>query len=196
MDGDMSRQNTAHVAVGEMIQPDRWIALSGVECNIPDPDKLTHIQFRRFAGCPICNTHLHEVTTRRAELIAAGVHEVIVFHSTASELLKYQPDLPFDVIADPHKALYRRFGVERSPRALLNPRIWPRMYTIMRTALRMMRTGRKLQLRPTGGELGLPADFLIDSQGEVVAVKYGQHSYDQWPVDEVLRLAQRVGGKS
>jgi hypothetical protein len=39
------------------------------------------------------------------------------------------------------------------------------------------------------GRLDLPADFLIASDGRVVASKYGVHSYDhQWSVDELLGL--------
>lgn len=40
-----------------------------------------------------------------------------------------------------------------------------------------------------GGRLGLPADFLIGPDGRILAAKYGEHAYDQWPVDELLRLA-------
>jgi hypothetical protein len=35
----------------------------------------------------------------------------------------------------------------------------------------------------------MPADFLIASDGAVVARKYGKHADDQWSVDELLRLA-------
>lgn len=46
------------------------------------------------------------------------------------------------------------------------------------------------------GILGLPADFLIDSQGRVVAAKYGLHADDHWGADDLLSLAsnqRRVG---
>ena len=46
-------------------------------------------------------------------------------------------------------------------------------------------------LRPHGGRFGLPADFLIGSDGQILAVKYGQHANDHWPVDELLRLVHR-----
>jgi hypothetical protein len=36
----------------------------------------------------------------------------------------------------------------------------------------------------------LPADFLVDAQGRVVAAHYGRHADDHWEVDEVLRLAR------
>lgn len=43
---------------------------------------------------------------------------------------------------------------------------------------------------PEGGVLGLPADFLINAEGKIVASRYGRHSYDQWSVDELLALAK------
>ena len=43
--------------------------------------------------------------------------------------------------------------------------------------------------RPTGGHLGLPADFLIGPDGRVLASKHGRHANDQWTVDEVLAHA-------
>jgi hypothetical protein len=45
---------------------------------------------------------------------------------------------------------------------------------------------------PTGGLLGLPADFLIAPDGRIAALKYGQHAYDQWTVDELLDHARPV----
>jgi hypothetical protein len=44
-----------------------------------------------------------------------------VFHSTTEELLPNEKDLPFDVIPDPQKRLYREFGVETSWRSVLDP---------------------------------------------------------------------------
>ncbi len=35
--------------------------------------------------------------------------------------------------------------------------------------------------------LGLPADFLIDPDGRVLAAHYGTHANDQWSVDDLLR---------
>jgi hypothetical protein len=62
---------------------------------------VIHLQFRRFAGCPACNLHLRAFARYGGELAAAGVREVVVFHSKAVELLPYyhtQP--PFAVVAD------------------------------------------------------------------------------------------------
>jgi hypothetical protein len=161
------------------------------EIALPDADGLVHLQLRRFAGCPVCNLHLRSFTSRIAEIERTGIREVVVFHSSDAELHKYQGDMPFDVVGDPNRLLYKEFGVETSPRAVLNPRAWKALprgwWNMIRRAIRYRRA--PLPIKPTGGSLGLPADFLIAPDGRLVAVKYGSHAYDQWSVDEVLSLA-------
>jgi peroxiredoxin len=93
--------------------------------EIPDVSvPLVHLQFRRFAGCPICNLHLRDFVARDPELRRAGVLGVVVFHSAYGELLPYQGSFPFPVIGDPHKELYARYGVGTSPAAILHPGAW------------------------------------------------------------------------
>jgi hypothetical protein len=46
-------------------------------------------------------------------------------------------------------------------------------------------------INPHGGRFGLPADFLIGTDGRVLAVKYGQHADDHWSVGELLGIARR-----
>lgn len=108
-----------------------------------------------------------------------------MFHSSVAELLSEQGHVPFAVVADPEKRLYAEFGVESSARALLDPRAW---LPGAQGALRKLRQ-RRLRLPDLGGPLGLPADFLIASDGRVLARKYGAYAYDQWSVDELLVLA-------
>jgi hypothetical protein len=48
---------------------------------------------------------------------------------------------------------------------------------------------RPPSLVPHGGRFGLPADFLISSDGRVFACKHGEHADDQWTVDQVLAEA-------
>lgn len=166
-------------------------AIDGTPVPVPDPDRLVHLQFRRFAGCPICNMHLHSVVRRHTEIEAAGIREIVVFHSPADELRKHTASLPFAVIADPDKRLYAEFGVESAPRALLDPRAWgPTLRALLRFTWRFARNrDRAPAVLPHGGRLGLPADFLIAPDGRVPASKYGEHAYDQWDVDELLTLA-------
>jgi peroxiredoxin len=182
------------VGVESVIAPRELTAVNGdgAPVAVPDPRRLTHLQFRRFAGCPVCNLHLRSFVRRHDEVAAAGVVEVVVFHSPADELRKHVADLPFAVVGDPDKRLYREFGVEASRRSLLNPRAWwPMLRAVALGLPRVIRGKEHLPAtKPTGGRLGLPGDFLIAPDGRVVAAKLGEHVNDQWSVDEVLRLAR------
>jgi peroxiredoxin len=164
-------------------------AASGLLVTVPDPaGDYVHLQLRRFAGCPIRNRHLRSIVTRHDEIRSRGIREVVVFHSTAAELAKHQAELPFPLIADPERVLYRRLGVERRPGSLLSPRALGATITGQATALTNHSTKRGAlgPVKPTGGRLGLPADFLIAPDGRITALKYGRHAYDQWTVDELL----------
>lgn len=163
--------------------------VTGPPVAVPDGERLVHLQFRRFAGCPVCNLHLRSVRQRHGEIEAAGVREVVVFHSPAEELREHVSDMPFAVVADPDRVLYAEFGVESAPRALLDPRVWG---TVVRSvALGLWRRDRRPAAKQPEGRLGLPADFLIRPDGTLAAAKFGVHAYDQWPVEELLALAAK-----
>lgn len=169
---------------GDAFPPMKLVNIHGVEVTIPNSkSKWIHLQFRRFAGCPICNLHLQSFLKRNSEIEAAGIREVVVFHSPRESLLPYQGKFPFDVIGDPDKKLYAQFGVGTSIFSLLDVRAWPAI-------VRGNSAKDKPTVDPEGGVLGLPADFLVNSEGTIVASHYGRHSYDQWSVDELLALAK------
>jgi hypothetical protein len=176
------------VHAGDVIEPRVLVSIHGEPVSVPDRDALVHLQFRRYAGCPVCNLHLRSITRRHDEILVAGIREVVVFHSRVETMLDLQGLLPFAAIADHEKRLYAEFGVERmSPWMALNPRSW-------------MAAGRALtqatSLRGATGKgeehLGLPAEFLISSDGRVLAAKYGTVADDHWSVDELLALARSV----
>lgn len=181
--------------VGDTFPTLELVTTSGQRVTIPDPGgDYVHLQLRRFAGCPICNLHLHSVVARHGEIRSRGIREVVVFHSTAAELTKYESEMPFPLIADPERALYQRLGVEHGPRSLLRARA-VRAMIAGQTAALVKRSAMRRPLAPftpTGGLLGLPADFLIAPDGRLAALKYGEHAYDQWTVDELLEHARLV----
>lgn len=183
----------ARLGAGAVIAGRQLRTVTGTLVAVPDPQRLVHVQFRRFAGCPICNLHLHSMMQRRDEIAAANIQEIVVFHSTVEEMRVHAADLPFPVIADPDKRLYIEFGVESAPRALLDPRAWIAILRSIPFSLRASIVERKPlpPTNPRGGRLGLPADFLIAPDGRVMASKYGDHADDQWSVDELLSLAGR-----
>jgi hypothetical protein len=116
---------------------------------------------------------------------------VAVFHSPAEDILPHQGDLPFAAVADPQRRLYTEFSVETSRRAVTHPRAWttplnPSVYPVV---LRGLRNGGSPGPRHGETVLGLPADFLIDPAGRVIALLYGRHANDQWSVDELIQLS-------
>jgi hypothetical protein len=117
------------------VSPRTWLSIRAERVAIPDPQRLVHLQFRRFAGCPICD-----------------------------------------------------LGVEAAPRALLHPRAWLSIIRAIAVSVWSIVRGKAKPpaLHQAAGRFGLPADFLIASDGRVLACHYGEHAYDQWSVDELL----------
>ena len=180
--------------LGQTVAEHRLRTIAGGSVVVPDPERLVHLQLRRFAGCPICSLHLRSIAERHDEIASAGIREVVVFHSPAEEFPATGADLPFDVVPDPERRLYTEFGVEPAARAVLDPRAWGAIVRGLARAVRA--TARKEQppppTHPQGGRLGRPADFLIATDGRVLASKYGAHAYDQWSVDELIARAREA----
>jgi len=175
-----------HLLPGDLAPPFTVKTIKDKPAFLPDPGApIVHLQFRRFAGCPVCNYHLLTMSRRRDEILAAGIHQIVLFHSSAQEMLKYQAQLPFDCVADPDKRLYQQYGVETSIRSLLHPRV-------LLSGARWVLAARRFYRKAENGILGLPADFLV-TRGRVSAVKYGAHADDHWDVEELLRLAKGSG---
>jgi peroxiredoxin len=174
------------IDVGTVIAERTLTTVSGDTVRLPDAEHVTHLQFRRFAGCPICNLHLRSIVRRHDEIVTEGVRELVLFHSSAEELRPHAADLPFAVVGDPDRRLYTEFGVESAPKALLNPKAWGAIARGLARDTGPVLRGRAPVPRPGTGRLGLPADFLIAGDGRVLAVQYGEHADDQWSVDELL----------
>ena len=171
---------------GDTVHCHDLMTINGQSVRIPDPGLLVHLQFRRYAGCPVCNLHMRSVAARHDEILAAGIREVAVFYSEPETMLGFQGKLPFAAVADPGKKLYAEFGVGTMPYTnALRLRSW-------RAAARGLASAPTLRGIGSKGQsyLGLPADFLIRPDGTILAVKYGKYTDDHWDVDELLALAQ------
>jgi peroxiredoxin len=172
---------------GDIVPATMLQSVTGEPISIPDPNRLVHLQLRRFVDCPICNTHIAEMRGRARQIEAAGIKEVIVFHSSAKSIRSYQKDVPFLLVGDPEKALYKKFGVGTSLGFMT--------LKALAAGMRGMAHGH-LGLRQAGGPLGLPGDFLIAPSGQIKAVKYGTRAYDQWSVDELIALARGAAARA
>lgn len=174
------------LTVGHILPPFELDTLAHGTVSVPDPNsRLVHLSFRRFAGCPVCNLHLRALARRVGELATSGVRTIALFHSSAETMRPYQGDLPFPVAPDPVRRWYTAFGVETSALAILHP-------TASLAALRGMLTVPSNPTRGEGGHGGLPAEFLIDREGVVRDLHYGDHPADAWSVEDLLARARRL----
>lgn len=187
----MSMTPGRRLQAGDTVPPRELNTLTGQRVPVPDRAQLVHLQFRRFAGCPICDLHLRSFVRRQPELAAANVRLVVLFHSSAEELRKYVTDLPLTLVPDPDKRTYAEFGVMAARRALSDPRVWLSiLISVLYVSYRILFHGKRPPpLTTSNGRFGLPADFLIAPDGPVIASKYGEHADDQWSVDELLAHA-------
>ena len=175
--------------VGETVGRHDLVTIHGKPVRLPDPVHPVHLQFRRYAGCPVCNLHMRGVAARHGEILAAGVREVVVFYSAAETMLGFQGDLPFATIADPEKKLYAEFGVGTMPvTTAFKLRSWRAAAQGLANAPSLRGIGSK-----GTSYLGLPADFLIGTDGTILAASYGRYTDDHWSVDEVLALTRGEG---
>jgi hypothetical protein len=120
---------------------------------------------------------------------------VRVFHSPAEALRDFafgERPLPFPVLADPRRAVYRRFGVSGSLLVLVS--------LLSRTTRARVQAARGSGLRPRWRDVfrdgigGYPADFLIDPEGRVARVRYGRHLADSIPVAGALAWIDELRG--
>jgi peroxiredoxin len=174
------------LTIGDVVCHRELQNIHGRPVQMPDTERLTHLQFRRYAGCPACNLHLRSIARRHDDILAAGIREVVVFHSRRQTMLEFQGELPFAAIADPENRLYAEFGVGKmSPLSAFDPRSWRAVYRALT---------RSPDLRGALGRgeahMGLPADFLIGAEGVILAAKYGDYVDDHWSVDDLLALAR------
>jgi hypothetical protein len=174
----MNTSTTARRRPGERLAPFALESLVHGSVQVPGAG-FTHLQFRRFTGCPVCNLHLRSFAREHQRIASAGVQTIAFFHSPREAMLPYQGSLPFPTVPDPQRRWYREFGAERSLLAVLHPRV-------MCAALRGLVGARSNPFAGGSEQAGLPADILLDSAGVIVATHYGKHADDQWSIEELL----------
>jgi hypothetical protein len=103
---------------GAVIPARRLTTIAGHWVAVPAATGRTHLQFRRVAGCPTCNLHLHSFAQRHHGVADAGITEVVFFHSPVTTLRGYQSSLPFAAVhyeryADDQWSVDQLLGIHR-----------------------------------------------------------------------------------
>ena len=92
-------------------------------------------------------------------------------------------DLPFPILTDPDRALYRAVGAERGS----NSQIWS--FGTLRTYARLLRHGRRLQ-RPTEDIHQLGADIVVRPDGVITYLALPSTPDARPPIEELIRAAR------
>lgn len=146
------------------------------------------LKFYRFATCPVCNLHLHRFIHEYKTLEALGLTTIVLYHSPAEKLDATEvAGVPFDLVADPDKRIFRAFGAERSWAGMFAPAVW-------RDYARALAAGFPPgMLTSDGGITGQPADFLIDANGTIAFAHYGRHYADSLTAADLADARRRLG---
>jgi peroxiredoxin len=147
--------------------------------------------FLRHLGCPLCRMELATFTRRAGELRAHGASLLVFVESPAASVAAFAEARAgaFHLIADPDRAMYRRYGIERGGLlAYLSP-------SALGAAIRATARGH-LHGRCEGSELQLPGDFVLDAAGRVTYAHRGRHIADHAPFDVLLAQLTASGDRA
>ena len=138
------------------------------------------LSFYRYAACPLCNLRVHHLIQLHDSFIANNLHLIAVFQSPLKSIRKYvgKQNIPFPVIADPERNLYRLYGVESS---------WP---GFIRGSLRLPTVASAIMKGFSPGKMEgvksmVPADFLIGPDQTVQVAYYGSDIADHLPIEKI-----------
>lgn len=142
------------------------------------------LAFFRYASCPVCNFRIHELIENYDDIRSKGYKIIAIYESSNITLNEYlsETKVPFTVIGDPKLKLYKQYAVEKS--------FWKTVGSVFKKQpMQAKKEGKKLfskKYKRDGNLSRLPADFLIDENGILTTVYYGQNVGDHLPIEKIL----------
>ncbi len=127
------------------------------------------LAFFRYAACPLCNLRVHQLIQAYPTLQSKGVDILAFFESPKDKILKYvgTQDVPFPIVADPEREIYKLYGVESSVVGM--------MKGLLRISDFSEAAAKKLMFFDPHNDIALiPADFLIQPDLTIHAAYYGK----------------------
>ena len=142
------------------------------------------LSFLRFTGCPICNLHIYELLQRKDDIDKKNLAIIFVFESNSAIIKKYIKDenLPFTFISDPEQILYDTYAVEKSWKKLIK---WGLTYKGLSDGVKGYLKFNKYSSMK-GSSNRVEAEFLIDENGILEKIQYGEMVGDYMPIYNYL----------
>lgn len=152
-----------------------------------DGCRYTLLTFFRHAGCPMCNLRTRELILDQKELVLRNIRVLAVFESPAGSIRRDvgRQNPPFPIIPDPERDLYRLYGVTIS---------WSGFFKIFYARpKRVFEAIFKNGFIPKFAEATpmMPAEILIDPDGQVMHTYYGRDIGDHIPLSQLYALLDK-----
>ncbi|WP_417377312.1 peroxiredoxin-like family protein [Gimesia maris] len=143
----------------------------------------TLISFHRYAACPFCNLHIHELSREFPRLEASGFKILAIFSSLPDRLADQfsSRKVPFPIVADPSLLAYDAYGIEKSTMGMLASFVHPRGLV---ATLKGYLPGKI-----DGDVRWLPADFLLSPEHRIERVYYSTNITQHLSMKEIERFA-------
>jgi thioredoxin-dependent peroxiredoxin len=141
------------------------------------------VSFHRYAACPMCNLHIHELSQSYEALSKLGLEILAIFRSSAERTLEQYGgrEVPFPIAVDLDLNAYRAYGIEYSTAGMLLSFVHPRGLI---ATLKGFLPGKI-----DGDVRTLPADFLITPDQTVQQAYYSSNITQHLPLSEIRRFA-------
>jgi peroxiredoxin len=155
------------------------VDIYGTRVTVGGSGRRTLLCFFRDAACPFCNFRIYELTGHHGALSALGLEIIAVFTSSPEAVRRFvarQPR-PFHVVADPTSQAHAAYGIERS--------LWRKLKGIVTRVPTLIKGLRNVGQAGLNTTNLMPADFLIDENGDVVEAYYGGDAGDRIPFERV-----------
>jgi thioredoxin-dependent peroxiredoxin len=135
--------------------------------------KTVLLTFFRFAGCPVCNFRMHELMKNYDNLKAQNIEIIAVFESSNETIKSYLEDTKviFPVLGNPDLTLYEKYGTQKSVFKMMNTMFKKKPKQEMKMGEELY-NGKKY--KQDGSMTRIPADFVIDENGNLKMVHYGK----------------------
>jgi len=148
--------------------------------------KKVLISFHRFATCPFCNLHIHQLV-RNFNSFSDDFAIVAIFDSPLSHLQKHAEghQAPFAILADDSNVYYQRFNVERS--ALKTIKGFIKRFP---TLLYAMFVKGYWPFPIKGNIFSMPLEILIDGDGRIQHIHKGKDEGDHIPLEEIKNFSK------
>ena len=181
MEGRIKMRLTKGDKIGSLNLP----SISGAAFDINEINgKKTLLTFYRFATCPFCNLRIHEINQRYEEL-ENNLRIIAVFDAPLNFLIQSMKkhDTSFTILADENFEYFTKYEVEQS--------IWKFLIGTIIHFFRFCRALSKgfVPIIMKGSITTVPVDILINTDGTIEKVHYGENTADHLDFEEIKKFA-------